>query len=252
MGNLTPDRMAFSGPAWGALYPEPPHFYRNSANLILSYETDLQAVVDQLPDGVEPLSENPRVVLWFQDTPFSSFGDHQAAYAFIECSFEGVAYLFEAFLWVTSESAMAAGRELWGDSKKLAEISLGVVKEEIVASLKRTTDAPIASARMRLTGWGSESDLPRLPGLCLKMIPDAETPRSYRVLQLVTDDMENTVVKGSDGRAEVYTGIADIELTTSIHLDPVGTLVPRGPISATYARLHTNLDYGRILKDYLA
>lgn len=252
MGNMTPDRLAFSGPAWGALYPEPPHFYRNSANLILSYETDLQAVVDRLPEGVEPLDDHPRVVLWFQDTPFSTFGNHQAAYAFLECSFEGQPYLFEAFLWVTSESAMAAGRELWGDSKTLAEISLGTVKEEIVASLRRTADAPLASARMRLTGWGAESDLPQLPGLCLKMIPDATSPRSFKVLQLVTDDMDNTVVVGSDGRAEIFTGVADVELTSSTTLDPIGTLIPRGPIQATYARLHTNLDYGRVLKDYLA
>lgn len=252
MGRLKPEAIPFSGPAWGALYPPPPHFYRNTSNLILSYETDLEAVLDFLPEGVEPLGQSPRVYFWFQDTPFSSFGPHQAAYAFIECSHDGTPYLFEALLWVSSESAMAAGRELWGDSKKLGDVTLEFAKEEIVATLERPAGVRVATARMRLEGWGDASSLPPHPGLCLKMIPDARSPRSHLVLQLVTDESTLSPVIGSDGRAEIYRGSADIELTTAITLDPVGRLKPTGPITATYARLHMELDFGRLVKDYLS
>lgn len=252
MGNMTRDRIAFSGPAWGALYPEPPHFYRNTENMILSYETTPETAYDLLPEGVELLGDSPRVVLWFMSSPFGTFGPHDAAYAFIECEFEGEPYLYEAFLWVTSESAMAAGREFWGDSKKLGDISLRPVKEEIVGTLGRTDSAPIARGRMRLEKWGSPADLPQHPGLCLKIIPGASRPRSFEVLQLVTDDMVMTPVLGSDGRAEIFTGVADVDLTTDLALEPLGTLRPTGPVTGVYARLHVDLDYGRIVKDFNA
>ncbi|WP_259314385.1 acetoacetate decarboxylase family protein [Capillimicrobium parvum] len=242
--------MTFSGPTWGGLIPAPPHFYRNSKNLLISYETHLDPVLDLLPEEVEPLSDAPRVVLWFQDTPFSTWGPHQGCYAFIECVFRGNPYFFEAFLWVTSDSALAAGRELWGDSKKLADISVDCVAEEIVASLERPTGCAIATARMRLERWGDPDALPAHPGLCLKIIPGAERGQPPAVLQLVRDDMAAHAVVGSDGRPEVYTGPATLTLGTQGALDPLASLTPIGPIEATYALMHVELDYGTILKDY--
>jgi acetoacetate decarboxylase len=250
MGRLTPEKMSFSGPTWGGLYPRPPHFYRNARNLILTYETALEPVLDLLPEEVEPLSDKPRMILWFQDTPFSTFGAHQAAYGFIECQFRGKPFMFEAFLWVTSESAMAAGREFWGDSKKLADVSLELVKEEIVAKLERPAGSMIASARMRLERWADESELPQFPGLCLKYIPSAERDQSPAVLQLVVDDFSGGPALGSDGRQEIYAGPATVDFGPEGALDPIASLKPIGPVQALYTVMNFELDFGTILKDY--
>lgn len=252
MGRLTPERMHFSGPTWGGLYPRPPHFYRGSRNLLVSYATELEPVLDLLPEEVEPLADPPQVLLWFQDTPFSTFGPHQGAYGFIECRFRGVPYFFEAFLWVSSDSALAAGRELWGDSKKLADIRVEPVCEEVAASLERPAGTLIAAARMRLERFGDPDSVPSYPGLCLKIIPSAEPGRPPEVLQLVRDDITASPVVGSDGRAEVYTGAASLRLGTAGALDPLATLVPRGPVHATFALMHIELGYGTVLKDYRA
>lgn len=249
-GRLTPDKMAFSGPTWGGLYPQPPHFYRNSQNLMLSYETAVDPVLDLLPEGVELLTDQPRVLLWFHDVPMSTFGPHQGCYAFIECSFRGNPYLFEAFLWVSSESALTAGREFWGDSKKLADIGIGFDREEVVASLERPAGRYLAQARMRLERWGDVDSMPDYPGLCLKMIPSAEEGAPPAVLQLVRDDVVVHPVIGSDGRAEIFAGPASVSLADLTTLDPVTSLVPSGEIQAIYAVLHLELNFGTIIKDY--
>jgi acetoacetate decarboxylase len=246
------DRLPFSGPAWGALYPEPPHFYRNTSNLFMSYATNAEETRRLLPDGVSLLSDEARVIVWICDSPFGTFGPHQGAYAFIEVEFEGRPFLYEAFLWVSSESALAAGRELWGDSKKLADISLRLEREEVVAEVSRTDAQPILRLRMRVEAWGEVAELPSYPGLCLKMIPSAASPRSWEVLQLVADEMDIRPVIASDGRAEVFAGTGTIALTPDVALDPVGLLTPIGPVRAHFARLHLELGMGAIVRDYLS
>lgn len=250
MGNLTPEKMAFSGPTWGALYPEPPHFYRGAKNLIFTYQVNAESVLDLLPEDVEPASATPTIVLWFQDTPFSTFGPHRATYAWIECVFRGKTYFFESFLWVTSESAMAAGREFWGDSKKLAEVSFDFIKEEVVAKLERPAGCMIASGRMRLERWADESELPAHPGLCLKYIRDAERGMPPAVLQLTMDDFTGGPVVGSDGKKEIYAGAGTIDFGPEGDLDPLTKLKPIGPVKAVYTVMNFELDYGTVLKDY--
>ncbi|WP_009478538.1 acetoacetate decarboxylase family protein [Rhodococcus sp. JVH1] len=250
MGRMTLDKMPHSGPSWGGLYPAPPHFYRNTKNLILSYEVDPELVLDQLPEGVEPLNDHPRMVLWFQKSPFSTFGPHEAAYGYLECSFEGKAYMMETFLWVSSESAMAAGREFWGDSKKMGKVELDFVKEEVVASLERPEGSKIAGARMRLERFAEASELPAYPGLCLKYIPSAEKGKGPEVLQLVEDDFDGGPIVGTDGRAEIYAGSATVEFGPEGVLDPIASFKPLGPISAIYTEMNFELDYGTIVKDY--
>lgn len=250
MGNLTPDLMAFSGPTWGALYPRPPHFYRGAKNLIFTYQVAAESVIDLLPEEAEPMGATTGMVLWFQDTPFSTFGPHRATYAWIECTFRGNPYYFEAFLWVTSESAMAAGREFWGDSKKLADISFDFVKEEVVAKLERPVGSVIAAGRMRLERFADVSEMPQHPGLCLKYIPDAERDMPPAVLQLVMDDFTGGPVIGSDGRAEIYAGAGTIDFGAVGDLDPLTKLRPIGPVTALYTVMNFELDFGTVLKDY--
>lgn len=250
MGNMTRDKLPFAGPAWGELYPEPPHFYRNTGNLILRYEVDVDAANRFLPEHVSLRDDHPHVLFWFQDTPFCTFGAHKGAYLFMEAEFKGEEFLYEAFLWVSSEAAMTAGRELWGDSKKMAEITLESEREEMVGTLSRGSGVPVARARMRLQRWGDDSNMPNVPGLCLKMIPKSSEPKSFEVLQLVTDDLVLTPVVGSDGRAEIFTGAADIHFTPDRNLEPVATLAPIGAVEATFVRAHMDLGFGRILHDY--
>jgi acetoacetate decarboxylase len=250
MGRLTRDKLGFSGPGWSPLYPAPPHFYRNTENLLFFYETDLDPVLDLLPEEVEPSQENPIVMLWFQHAPFSTFGPHQGCYGYIECVFRGEKYLYMPYLWVTSDSALAAGRELWGDAKKLADIKINIANEEIVATLERPTGVRLITARLRVEGFASPDDLGlTTPGLCIKMIPGVEQSDQPAILQLVEDAMTPHPVIGSDGRAEVFGGPASVTFDSPSQLSPISNLVPRQMLRSYYALMHIDLDYGKVLKE---
>ncbi len=250
MGRLSPDSLGFSGPGWSPLYPAPPHFYRNTKNLIVLYETDAAAAEDILPVGLAPLRDPPVALAWFQDAPFSTFGPHTGTYVYLECEYRGAPHLYMPYLFVSSDSALAAGRELWGDAKKLAHTQIRFENEEVIASLERPPGERLATAKLRLERFGSSADmLLDYPGLCLKHIPSAEDSPSPAVLQLVRDAMTVHAVVGSDGREEVFTGPGSLWLEPGSDLWPLGRLQPARVIGAYYAQAHIDLDYGTILED---
>ena len=190
------------------------------------------------------------MILWFQHSPFSTFGPHQGCYAYIECTFRGEKFLYIPYLWVSSDSALAAGRELWGDAKKLADIEVRIANEEIIGTLERPAGIRIATGRLRAEYFATPEELPlTTPGLMLKHIPGASADDQPAILQLVRDNMTAHPVIGSDGRAEVFGGPASITYDSPSQLSPISNLVPRKMLRSYYARMHIDLDYGTVVKE---
>ena len=74
-----------------------------------------------VPDVVE-LSDPPTAGLVFASYPSSNLGPYDEVVLYLDVMFKGRPFQFAAFLYVTTDAAMAAGREMGGYPKKIARI----------------------------------------------------------------------------------------------------------------------------------
>ena len=121
-------------PLLASLYPDPPYEYRGS-NLVTA------AVTGHLPAGVLPegldTAPDPMLTAVFADYPDTTIGPYREAIVLVGCSWRGAIGLYCPFIYVDSDAAMAAGREVWGFPKKLADIELDVSGDTVRARLSR-------------------------------------------------------------------------------------------------------------------
>ena len=97
--------------------------------VIVDYLTDAKSAAALLPEGVTtlPIPELPGFSavkhVWanYRD---SSFGPYKELIVAIPCLFKGEMYLYVPFIYVTNDAALAAGREMGGWPKKIADIRM--------------------------------------------------------------------------------------------------------------------------------
>ena len=119
-GSLTKGQLGFSMPAYAPLFPKPPYYYKNATLMVFKYVTDV-SVARMIPDTVE-LADRPTAGLVFASYPSSNLGPYDEVVLFVDVLFNGRPFQFAAFLYVTTDAAMAAGRKMGGYPKKIARI----------------------------------------------------------------------------------------------------------------------------------
>ena len=119
-GCLTKDKLGFSMPSYAPLFPKPPYLYKNASLMVFPYETS--DVAAQMIPNVMELADPPTAALVFASYPSSTLGPYDEVVQYVDVSFKGVKYRFATFLYVTTDSAMAAGREMGGYPKKIGKI----------------------------------------------------------------------------------------------------------------------------------
>jgi len=87
-GRMTLERMAGTMPVHAPIYPEPPFYYRNMELLAFTYETDLDAALDVLPDCLQ-LQLPATATIAVLDAPICTLGAYQEAFLGIGATFEG-------------------------------------------------------------------------------------------------------------------------------------------------------------------
>jgi len=108
-------------PALAPLYPAPPYEYRGSHLVVALGESDVPANV--LPPGLDrPASRTCTVV--FAEYPDTTIGPYREVVVLTAALWHGVDGMFCPLIYVDSDAALCAGREVWGFPKKLANIEL--------------------------------------------------------------------------------------------------------------------------------
>lgn len=121
-------------PLLESLYPDPPYEYRGSTLVTAVVTGTLPAGV--LPDGLDPAAE-PMLTAVFADYPDTTIGPYREAIVLVGCSWQGTFGLYCPFIYVDSDAALAAGREIWGFPKKIADIDLETTGTTVRARLSR-------------------------------------------------------------------------------------------------------------------
>jgi acetoacetate decarboxylase len=219
-GTLAKGQLGFSMPPYAPLFPKPPYFYNNATLMIFKYVTDA-TVARMVPDAVE-LPNPPTAGLVFASYPASNLGPYDEVVLFIDVIFKGLPFQFGAFLYVTTDSAMAAGREMGGYPKKIARIE-HLAGPDRTAVMERPAGLQICSGTMRpevrMVPDPNQKTAVAAPPLVLnyltlRLIPSPEINQPPSLLELLethwTIDLK-----------EVWTGPGSCQFTGASLLDPL-------------------------------
>jgi acetoacetate decarboxylase len=220
-GTLTKAHLGFSMPPYAPLFPKPPYYYKNATLMIFNYITD-ESAARMVPDVVE-LADPPSAGLVFASYPSSNLGPYEEVVLFLDVVFKGQKFQFGAFLYVSTDSAMAAGREMGGYPKKIARIEF-LAGPDQTAVMERPSGLRICTGTMRpeVRLFPDSSD-PLSPS------PTASKVLNYLTLRLIPSPQLNqppTVSELLESQwtidcTEMWTGPGSCQLTGASELDPL-------------------------------
>lgn len=235
---------AFAMPITNPAYPRGPYRFINREFFVITYETDMDALREVVPEPLEVTE--PIVKFEFIRMPDSTgFGDYTESGQVIPVTYQGKKGSYVHAMYLDDEAPIASGREIWGFPKKLAKPSLKVVDETLIGRLKYAScQVAMATMGYKYHTLNSDEVLKSLltPSYLLKIIPHVDG--TQRICELVEYYLENVTVKGA------WSGPADIFLTPHA-LAPVAKLPVKKVISGTHIMTDLTLPYGKVVFDYL-
>ena len=237
-------KTAFAMPPTSPAFPPGPYRFVDRQYFIIRYRTDLEALRRVVPEPLEVI--DPVVNYEFIRMPDSTgFGDYTESGQVIPVSFEGRKGAYTHCMFLNDEPPIAAGRELWGFPKKLADPSLRVEVDTLVGTLDY---GPVRVATGTMGYKHAPADVAAVkaslaaPNFLLKIIPDVDgTPRICELVEYRLQDIE---LKG----AWVGPGALDLHAHA---LAPVAELPVLEVLSATHIIADLTLGLGKVVHDYL-
>ncbi|MFJ1269760.1 acetoacetate decarboxylase [Legionella lytica] len=235
---------AFAMPLTSSAYPRGPYRFINREFLTVTYETDMDLLREIVPEPLEVVE--PLVQFEFIRMPDSTgFGDYTESGQVIPVRYKGKMGSYTHAMYLDDLAPIAAGREIWGYPKKLAQPKLEVVSDTFLGTLNYGP-CRVATATM---GYKYEAlDLKKVadalntPIYLLKIIPHVNG--STQICELVEIMLADVVVKGA------WQGPAQLELAHHA-LAPVASLPVRRIVKAVHLLTDLTLPYGRVVHDYL-
>ena len=239
---------ASSMPAFSPSYPRGPYRFMRREYLIVTYETDPDAIRTALPEPLEPAPGNLAFYEWMKMPDSSGFGDYEESGAGILATYRGEPCNFSVQMYLDDEPPITGGREIWGFPKKWGIPRLSVIKDTLTGTLHYDEER-VAMGTMTYKHRSLEDRLDEVARgigklqINLKLIPDVDG--SLKIAQLVGYNLKDIVVHGAwDGDAR-------------LHLIPhVNCRVADLPVKRIVGGRHQVVDFvlpfGRVLHDYLA
>lgn len=243
-GKLNKETFGFSMPVDAPLYPKPPVYYRDMESFTIAYETDEDAALALLPYAEELELVYPvtaRIVV--AHMPFTTYGAYEEAYQLLDCLWEGKPCIYPVRIFLNNESALAAGRELWGNPKKLGHVEWSDESELKQGAIDRPKGSRICTALMK-----PERPVELAPYdfdvIGLRVIPSPELDAAPSVAELVMNTCRVTPKQAWTGPGSVSFGILS-------ELDPWHKLPVRKVKEAIYVVSDMDVAPGaRIVKKY--
>src|SRR5262249_10610092 len=164
---------AFAMPVTSPAYPRGPYRFVDREYLIVTYRTDPDALRAVVPEPLE--LDEPIVKYEFIRMPDSTgFGNYTESGQVIPVRWRGQKGVFVHSMYLDDEGPIAAGRELWGFPKKLANPVLQVEKDTLLGTLDygpvRVATATMGYKYQRLDPDAVMATLTE-PNFLLKIIP---------------------------------------------------------------------------------
>lgn len=243
---MTFDPASVSETPFGApLVPRLPLRMRNTEILTVVYETDRDALERMVPAPLAVTAELVLVHLYrMHDADwFGAYGE-SAIQIPVRHDGSGTEGAYSPLLFVESDGAVAAGREIYGQPKKAGTIELGPQGDLLVGRVRRNAIDVLTATMPYKQVAASPDDLERHAGfrtnINLKVVPsiDGSGPA---VRELTARTLADVVVH------EAWRGPGTVELRPNAQA-PVYLLRVRDVVEAFHWRADFTLVYGTVLE----
>lgn len=236
-------------------YPRGPYRFIDRQYFIVTYESDPDAIREEVPEPLEPDGSNTVLYEFIRMPDSSGFGNYTETGIVIPCIYKGEKVNFTSQMYLDCEPPISGGREVWGFPKKFAQPKLHVVHDTLTGHLDYAGQ-PVAIATMgykhknlmhdAVTGADDTKAIEQKLGktqVNLKLIPHVDG--TLAIAQLVAYNMCEIRLKGA------WTGPARLQLLAHVNA-PVADLPVRKVTGGAHFIADITLPYGRVLYDYLA
>lgn len=237
-----------SMPAFSPSYPHGPYRFIRREYLIITYETDPEALRAALPEPLEPAPGNLAYYEWMKMPDSSGFGDYEESGSAIVAMWNGERCNYSVQMYLDDEPPITAGREIWGFPKKYGVPRLKVTKDTLTGTL-HYDDERVAMGTMTYKHHSLEDRLDQVRdgigqlNVNLKLIPDVDG--GVKVAQLVGYRLQDIQVHGA------WEGEARLHLIPHVNCR-VADLPVRRIVGGRHQIVDFTLPYGHVLHDYLA
>jgi acetoacetate decarboxylase len=236
---------AFSTPTIGPLYGPPPFEYIDNWALSIVFKTEPEVLKELVP---EPLEPSPEGIMVMQISRFfvSGFGNYNEMILFTPATYKGKVGNYSVCLMLDNDIAFAAGREIWGFPKKIADVSLEEKDGVITGTVKRGNRVLVKTS-MQIGPLGKPSDAAGSATYYnLKLVPSVEKEAPPEVKQLTSTTLENVELK------KIYKdrGQSTLEFGES-PADPFQNIPVVEVVEGLYVNSDFDLVWGKVIHDYL-
>jgi acetoacetate decarboxylase len=145
--------MGYSMPVTAAIYPEPPYLYRGGNVLMCVFQTKEEILKNIVPEPLIP-AEGNLVYAWINDFEIVDVVHYHEAIISVPVLFRGNPGNYMAYLYLDSDVAIAAGREIWGFPKKEGRFTLSKEGDLMTRAVERG-GAEVLKISVELTKPGS-------------------------------------------------------------------------------------------------
>jgi acetoacetate decarboxylase len=236
-GKLAREHFGLSMPVHAPLFSSLPIYFRNAKLALFRYVTDGEQAAALLPAALE-LTDPPTAFLALIEYPWTTIGPYNEAIQCLVCTHKGRAVQYVVHIAVTSDAAMAGGREAYGYPKKIAHIEFAGESEILAAYVERPRGFRICSGLICPEKPLEPTQLQILPNVCLRVIPASAGPMRAELIEV-----------GSDMRIkELWAGSGSCHFTGISDLDPWHKIPIRQTLGCFYAVMDFELNQGRVLE----
>ncbi len=230
-------------------YPRGPYRFVGREYMIITYESDPEAIRTMVPEPLVPDGSNHVHYEWIAMPDSTGFGSYQESGVVIPCLLHGEPVNYTAMMLLNDEPPISAGREIWGEPKRWGEPKLEVRTDTLTGTLHYGGER-VAMGTMT---YKYEDRLAADPAdrgkhlmktsVNLKLIPCVTG--GVRIAELVAFDLTEVQMHFH------YSGPARLHLIPHINA-PVADLPVRHVVEGRHFKADLTLPYGRIVHDYLA
>lgn len=211
-------------------------------------------VVDILPEGVQPFSDPPQAGVMVTRYPFSTVGTYNEYFALVMVEdLNGEMAYYIPYIYVTNDAALAAGREVAGAPKKLADIEIQKDKDVIQGTMERPEGRRIFTATVKpeqqAAGGMVDTVMPSpTPLLSVRHMPPIQGGDG--LTQLVEWYADIDFYEDSDGVRKMWLGPVEASYDQQSSIDPIHKLQMDDVMMGMYARFDMKLGLTSVQKEW--
>lgn len=240
----TAHQSAYAMPELSGLYGTPPFHYRDSQNLLVSFETNASVLRSLVPKPLTPNKDNIMFVS-IADFMCSGFGRYYEAHIFTHATYQRRTVNYSIYLILDNDVAICGGREIWGFPKKLGRLTMSL-KDDVASGTVERGGMKLIDVAMRMSEFGTPEELEgTAEWVAHKIIPSVSMDAPPEVDQLTSTTLTDIEVR------EVHKGAASLQFGSSPS-DPFDAIPVNRVLGGYYFRSDLTLGDGQVLHNYLS